>query len=147
MAGTGVEVKGLRELARELGRVSPRLRTELGREYRRIGSVLAGRAESRIATAAKGRGGSHGGQRYKPSVATTAAKITVGGNVRALGDEFGAKRYRQFSGFRGNQWGDWPDGGIGYGLLPVIRDAETEIKDWFYDAVENALKGAYPDRA
>jgi hypothetical protein len=46
------------------------------------------------------------------------------------GAEFGAKQYRQFDAWRGNQWEGW-DGGPGYFLHPTIRrDARELINDY-----------------
>jgi len=142
-----VRVTGLRELARELGRVDPRLRKQLGQEYRRLSELLAHKAGIRIRTGAKGRGGSFGVRRYRPSASTTSGRVIIAGaNPRGAGDEFGSRAFKQFRPWRGNQWTNWPDGSIGYGLLPVIREQEETIKQGFLDAVEASLTKAYPER-
>lgn len=145
---SAVRVEGLKVLARELGKADKNLRKELGKAYKRMGQWLVPKMQARMRRAGKGAGGSLGAQGIRPSAATTSARINLlGSNPRVRGDEFGSKKYGQFRPWTGNQWGqEFPAKGVGYAVHPTIRENEEGILERFENAIEEALKGAYPER-
>lgn len=75
------------------------------------------------------------------------AAVVTGGGPRApyfWGAEFGAKQYRQFKAWRGNQWEQW-DGGPGYFLHPTIRDHATELIDEYMKRLDELTAKAFPE--
>lgn len=142
-----VRVRGLRELSRELGRVHPKLRRALGKAHKKVATDLVVKpAQQRMRRTAKGRGGSLGAAGIKGSARTSSVSIILSGsNPRTLGDEFGARAYRQFRGWRGNQYTDPFSQNVGYAVHPTIRSNRDRILDGYGDAFDDALKGAFPD--
>ena len=73
----------------------------------------------------------------------TRAQVSLGGGAYpfAMGAEFGSVRYRQFKPWRGS------NADAGYFLYPTIRSMgqSGEIERLYMDAVEDAVKGAFPD--
>jgi len=63
---------------------------------------------------------------------------SVGGLV-ALGNEFGALRYKQFPPWRGN--GEE----AGYALWPSIRENRDRVVEVYGDAIERLAAAAFPD--
>jgi hypothetical protein len=87
-----------------------------------------------IAARARVRAGARGGVARKAAVSLRAYRTATGGVLTAggarapyfWGAEFGAKRYRRFDTWRGNQWRGWA-GGPGYFLHPTIRDEARNL--------------------
>lgn len=60
------------------------------------------------------------------------------------GAEFGARNYRQFEKWRGNQWGGW-DGGPGYFLNPTIRQDGPALIRRYMDDIGKVTDKAFPE--
>ena len=90
-----------------------------------------------------------GNNAFRASKRQRAATVNVGGAAAkhgpVLGAEFGAKQYRQFPEWRGNQWS--PDGsaGVGYMLHPAIRENAEEWLDMYWDELNRLARRAFPD--
>lgn len=142
MADVTVEVSGLAEFVRELRRVD--FGKDLGRANQAVSEPIAADARSR----AMSRGGSAAKTARSIKATRKAAKATIAvGGPRfpfAWGAEFGAKKYRQFPRWRGNQWN--PDaGGVGYFLHPAIRDGKEAFERRYLDEIEKVAAKAFPD--
>ncbi|MFD1083886.1 hypothetical protein [Micromonospora andamanensis] len=76
-----------------------------------------------------------------------SAAVVVGGGPRYpyfWGAEFGAKQYRQFQTWRGNQWGGW-SGGPGYFLHPTIRQDARALVDEYMKRLDELTAEAFPE--
>lgn len=143
MAGPAVRVEGLRDLSRHLRAIDKSLARDL-----RIANKAA--AETVLAEARR-RASSLGGVAAKTAPTLRAsgeqqrATVRLGGARApyALGAEFGAKRYRQFKPWRGNQWGGF-SGGPGYFLHPAIRETADEIVGQYGNLLDKLTAKAFP---
>jgi hypothetical protein len=96
--------------------------TAMGSVFRKVApSFSAGRAASKAAVLL-------GGQRYP----------------MAIGAEFGARRYRQFPAWRGNQYADPLGTDVGYMLHPAIRANRDRIINTYGDGIEKLMSTAFP---
>lgn len=125
MGGT-VTIEGLRDFHRAL--------RELDKKFPKALRDANFDLASEVVKRSKARGLTEGGVARKASKSLRAARsanssvVTGGGPGYPyfFGAEFGAKQYRQFETWRGNQWEGW-DGGPGYFLHPVIRSDAREL--------------------
>lgn len=139
-----VAIRGLDEFRRELARSSK----DAAREFARVNQQIA----EPIAEGAKSRARSLGGAAAKGADSIKAKRsqkgvgITGGGGRHRYfwGAEFGARRYRQFEPWTGNQWVPM-EGGVGYFLHPEIRDRVHDIDETYLDAIDKFAKSAFPD--
>lgn len=74
------------------------------------------------------------------------AMVRLGGKRApfALGAEFGAKRFKQFSEWRGNQWKSF-DSGVGYFLHPAVRESWPEARATYLQTIDEVMKTAFPE--
>jgi hypothetical protein len=103
-------------------------------------SVAKGKAESLGSVAAKSA------KSLRASFALNYSAVNLGGGRYpfALGAEFGAKQYRQFKSWRGNQFEGW-EGGPGYFLFPSLREHGEEIVKRYFDRIDRLTDEAFPD--
>lgn len=157
--GTGiVKVEGLDEFRRELRRLGPEYADDMKDLNHKVGQLIVDRTKAK---ARMYRGNSQGSGRNLAVLARRAfdnakasrkqreSSVRIGGARRpyAVGLEFGAKKYRQFPPWRGNQWpSTWVPEGVGYVIHPVIRESRQEILDIYGDGLEHVARKAFPDR-
>jgi len=67
---------------------------------------------------------------------------------RIFGAEFGSIEFKQFYGWRGNQWtqGSGPDSQVGYALHPALRENVPRIREEYGDRLMDAMAAAFPKR-
>lgn len=141
-----VDIEGLAAFIAEAKRVAPNLVVEVASANfdAANGIVIAARTKAQgvgwpgsTATAAKTLGASKSSQR---------AMVRLGGSRApwAFGAEFGAKKYKQFAPWRGNQWAGF-DTGVGYFLHPAIRESWPMAREAYLARVDAAMKAAFPD--
>lgn len=151
---SAVHVRGLRAFQSELRSANPKLARSMTVANRQIAEKVAAKVQEK----ARSRGG----------VAAKAAPAIVGrGEQRgakivinkgrefkfADGAFFGAKQHKQFEPWVGNQHEmAWPIGansegpGQGpYAINPGIFASIPEIEEFYLDAFEDAVAGAFPD--
>jgi hypothetical protein len=140
-----VEVEGLKEMRRALEAAAPGLREQIKQANISVAE--------HVAESARSRASAMGGVAAKaaPSIRanrTNAYAAVSGGGARYpyfYGAEFGSLKYKQFKGWRGNQWTPWGDSGVGYFLHPTIRDQRQQIIDTYNAALTKAVKEAFPN--
>jgi len=148
MARPAVRVRGLDDFRRELRRMDRQYGKELGDINLKVAEFVIDKANQ------KGRrlGGVHAhvvrNNAFRASRRQKAATVNVGGaggKAPTLGAEFGAKQYRQFPEWLGNQWS--PDGSanVGYMLHPAIRENVDEWLDMYWDELNRLARRAFPD--
>lgn len=100
-----------------------------------------------------GREFAHTPQAHKAAESLRASKsassvaILLGDNGRyafARGAEWGARRYKQFPPWRGNQWMSW-GGGPGYFLHPAIRTVGKDVLDEYWQSIRALRAQAFPE--
>lgn len=145
------EVPGLRELIAELRRSPERLDKKFRADFRRIAADVRDRARSAAAssrpmgpTRPRTNQPQHwrdlvnsirsGAQSDSPTVSVGRPSVPW-----ALGFEFGSVQHRQFPPWRG------AGPGAGYFFWPQVREAREEIAKRALEAIEDALKPAFPD--
>lgn len=151
---SAVQVRGLRAFQSELRAANPKL----ARSMRVANAKIAEKVAVKVQAKARSRGG----------VAAKAAPAIVGrGEQRgakivinkgrefkfADGAFFGAKQHAQFEPWVGNQHEmPWPVGGADegpgrgpYAINPGIYESIPEIEEFYLDAFEDAVAGAFPD--
>ncbi len=74
------------------------------------------------------------------------AAVILGGpnSPEAFGAEFGARRYKQFRSWRGNQFGGW-EGGPGYFLHPAIREEGPYLIREYAKRLDALAAEAFPE--
>lgn len=139
-----LQIDGLDDFRKHLRATDNRLGRAMGQANKKAAEVVASEARTR----AQGSGGSaaKGAESIKASAAQRAASVTIGGAKAPWmpGAEFGARRYRQFPPWRGNQW--QPDsGGVGYFLHPAIRETRDEFEETYLEALDELAHQAFPN--
>mgnify|MGYP000054621355 CR=1 FL=1 len=145
-AGAGaVHVRGLREFQAGLRSADPKLARTMRVANKEIASKVASRAQSRARSGtpvqAKASAAIVGAAEQR------AAKIAVNKGTRfkfADGAFYGAKAYQQFDPWVGNTWEPGGAGGPA-AINPAIADSIPEIEEFYLDAFEDAVAGAFPD--
>jgi hypothetical protein len=145
LSGDSVRIEGLKAFAKALRKADEQFPGAL----KQANYDLA----KEVVDLSKARAGSYSRQAAKAAKSLRAYRqsqqaMVGGGGARYpffFGAEFGAKRYRQFPSWRGNQWGGW-EGGPGYFLHPTIREEATPLIDAYMKRIEElALDGPFPD--
>lgn len=83
----------------------------------------------------------------RASRSASAVALFLGDNGRyafARGAEWGARQYKQFPPWRGNQWKSW-GGGPGYFLHPAIREVGQDVLDQYWESIRELRDRAFPD--
>lgn len=82
----------------------------------------------------------------RASKAVSYSSIRGGGPAWPFfyGAEFGAKKYKQFLPWRGNQWTGW-DSGVGYFLHPAIRKEGQQVIADYMVRVDALTRVAFPE--
>lgn len=147
MPAPGIQIKGLREMTAALKDVDKTLGREMGKASKAAGEVIVPAARSRVS------GLSPMQAKVAPSIKAAATQkgvtIRAGGKnfpeLLAMGALLGAKRYRQFPAWVGN---DWTVGGPGgpYGLNAAIRDKTPQVIDVYARIIGGLLaRTVFPD--
>ncbi len=143
MAGPEITVTGLKDFARELKATD--FKGEIGRINQAAAKPVAVKAQA----LARARGGSaaKGAKTIKASRAQ--AKVTIGMGGKAApwmwGSEFGAKQFKQFPRWKGNQFQVQPGGTVGYILHPVLRRDTKDFEVRWWSEIEKLAAAAFPD--
>ena len=144
---SGIEIVGFREFSRELKRLGDDGQWQ--KDLKAVNWVAAKdivAAARRRATDGPARKAVNAGA-LRANKAVNNASVTLKNTGRtpyAFGAEFGAKQYRQFRSWRGNQFQGW-DGGPGYFLHPAIREEGPKILDKYMDEIGKLCERAFPD--
>lgn len=133
-----VRVEGIRPMLKELRAVDK----ALPKEVRAVNLSIAQDLAAKTARSFAGRPGSapKTARSVKALADQRGAYIRIGGNAypTAMGDEFGAVRYRQFPAWRGS------GSGAGYSLYPTLRTERPRTEDRFLDAMTEILGRVFP---
>lgn len=138
-----IQVEGLYEFLAQVKTTAPQV----------VGEVSATNklAADMVKDAARSKAAGLGGVANKAAASLATAKATRQASVRlgrgmpfAFGAEFGAKKYRQFQPWRGNQWvtGDGPAAGVGYFLYPAIREQRAEVERIYMGSMLRLMRQA-----
>lgn len=136
-------IEGLRDFQRTLGEMESGLPTSL-RSYNKLAAeeiVEAGKARATTPQANKAA------ESLRASRASTYVAVLLGDNRRyafARGAEWGARKYRQFPPWRGNQFMSW-GGGPGYFLHPAIREVGTRVVEEYWNSIRELWARAFPE--
>lgn len=147
-----VKTKNVNNLARDIQRAVGREADRVLRvANRKIANEVRDKARARARTE-YGRNGSYGrAARAIQSRATpTDARVRLrkASDPRIFGAEFGSIEFRQFRGWRGNQWlaGAGPKSGVGFAVFPTFREEVPAIREEYADRMMDALAVAFPNR-
>lgn len=83
----------------------------------------------------------------RASKSSSYVAVLLGNNGRyafARGAEWGARKYKQFPPWRGNQWRSW-EGGPGYFLHPAIREVGQTVLEKYWESIRALRAEAFPD--
>lgn len=138
MAPESVKVQGLRELSKALREVDRDLPKEIQRAAKQTAETVANR--TRASFAARTGVASEVPASVKALATQRAAYVRIGGPgaPMALGSEFGSIAFKQFPPWRGSS------DGAGYSMFPTIRAMRDDITDTFGDALDSAMRRAFP---
>jgi hypothetical protein len=131
-----VKVEGLRELSKALRDVDKTLPKEIQRAAKTAAEAVADKTRASFASRAGVA------PKVAPSVKALAtqraAYVRIGGPAYpyALGSNFGSVRFKQFPMFAGH--------GDDYSLYRTIRAERDAITDTFGDALDAAMRRAFP---
>lgn len=135
-----IQISGFRELARELGRVSPDLKKELRQVNLSIAKAVAPKVQSAYS------------RRYQQRTGKTRSTIRALATQRGASVAFGKARtpwiggqeFGSNQGARKKQFPRWNKDG--YFLFPTVRDAADEHFDETVEAFDKFIKRAFPER-
>jgi len=137
------EIPGLRKFSAAL--------KELGGEIPKSLRDYNAKAAKAVVTEARARAKSPQAAKAAKSLRSTKSStyvgIILGDNNRyafARGAEWGARQYKQFPSWRGNQWMSW-GGGPGYFLHPAIRHVGDTVLNDYWESIRTLRKEAFPD--
>ena len=143
-ASAAVQIKGMKELRRGLKHAPGNVNKTVKKAHREVTKIIikaAPKAAARRGPSRGPSGSSRGAQRLarsfrnKPS---TKGALVVSPHKDAFGQEFGAKRKRQFPAYVG-----FDSGMVGW---RAVRENQDRIGVTYIDAAMNAFKEAYPLR-
>ena len=144
-----IEIRGLKDLIRELRNIDEKLPKELGNVNYDVANYVIDRARGRTSTPLEARAA----RTMKAARQQRVSLIRLGGNSypEALGAEFGAGQGVLRNTTRGvmegwNQFRPWRGSGTGAGyfLVPTIRDDTPQIIDMYLDLLDQLTARAFP---
>lgn len=137
-----IEVEGMGDFAKALRAASQSAPEALKRANYDLGSKIVKDGRRKASTRLEKKAAK------SLRASRAASNVTVsGGGARYpffYGAEFGAKQFKQFKSWRGNQWGGW-SGGPGYFLHPAIRANSVESLRIYWDRINEITDEAFPD--
>lgn len=138
------QIEGLDEFRASLRAAGKEYGRAMGQANKRAAEFVA--AEARTRAISRGGSAAKGAQSIKASAAQKAAMVAIGGPRYQwmLGAEFGAKKYKQFPPWRGNQWQPDANNGVGYFLHPAIRDTRERFEEMYLEELDTVAKSAFP---
>ena len=143
-ASAAVQIKGMKELRRGLKHAPGNVNKTVKKAHREVTKIIIKAAPKAAARRGPSRGPSGSNRaaqrlarsfRNKPSV---KGALVVSPLPDAFGQEFGAKRKRQFPAYSG-----FDSGQVGW---RAVRENQDRIADEYLDSVMAAFKEAYPLR-
>jgi hypothetical protein len=136
-----LEVRGLKELRRELKLAGAQFPRELGKAHKAAAEVVA--KEGRAKASSAGGVVAKAGPGITSSAAQTAARIGIGGAKYPYGPGavVGSKKYPQFEPYRGPDPESWA------AIGPALESSEDRFLEVYGDAVEDLMKRAFPGRS
>jgi len=141
----GVVIEGLRDFVKALEEVDKKYPEAVRKANYDVARqlIVAARAEARSVPNGVAR---KAARSLRAGRAADAATVTGGGPNYGFffGAEFGAKKYRRFEPWRGNQWGGW-SGGPGYFLHPTIREKANELVAEYVRTLDELYSKAFPE--
>lgn len=148
-----VHVRGLREFQAELRAVEPKLARAMSKANREIAEKVATNVQAKARAA--GSVAKHAAPAIVGRGEQRAAKIAINKGTQfkmADGAFFGSVQYGQFKPWVGNaSFNAWPvganDEGPGrgpYAINPGIYESIPMVEDFYLNAFEDAVKGAFP---
>lgn len=141
----GWRIEGLRQFQAALRQAGDGFTDRLKAANVEAVELVRGAATARATQPVARKTVREGGLKVTRSVREAAVKLRASGRTPfAFGAEFGAKQYRQFASWRGNQWGGW-NGGPGYFLHPAIRDTAPAVMDNYWRSIRDITDAAFPD--
>lgn len=154
-SGPAIEAPGLKELARDLKRIEPRIGKEMSRAHKEVSTDVANAAQRNVSgiTDAGGRGAAGIRPRATPSKASIAL---LGSNPFTFASVFGTEVHWVFgnpipaSQMSRRVWQPWigsnwtPEEGL-YGVSPAIVDAIPKVLDTYSERMMAALSTAFPE--
>lgn len=142
-----VTVEGLNSFIREMKKVEPSLVVQIAEANFDAATEITDAARKKaegIGWPGSARKAAEG--TLKASKSARRAMVRLGGAKApyALGAEFGAKRYKQFAPWRGNQWSGF-DSGVGYFLHPAIRESWPAAREAYLTRIDLIMKQPFPE--
>jgi hypothetical protein len=139
-----VEVRGLKEFQRELRKLQDKqVNAELAALNQKAAQLVVDNVRPVSRQQAKVAGGIRAAKTFKAAVVSTKnTKRTP----FAVGAFFGARRYKQFQPWIGNQWDPGDSVSASYGVPHAIAAHLDEIVDVYGDGIEALAAKAFPSR-
>lgn len=137
-----VEVHGLADFQRELRKADATLKAELASLNQRVAQRIVDDVQPTSPQQAKVSKGIKAAKQFKAAVVSTA---NTRANPFAVGAFFGARRYKQFQPWIGNQWDPGDSVAASYGVPHSIAKHLEDIVDMYGDGIEEIAAKAFPD--
>lgn len=140
----GLHIEGLSDFVAALKRVDREYSASIRDANYRLARKLVDLAKDR---ARRERGVARKAAKSLRASRSASSSVVSGGGPRYpyfYGAEFGAKQYRQFQEWRGNQWQGW-DGGPGYFLHPTIREHAHDLIQEYIKELDELYGRAFPN--
>lgn len=138
-----VDIEGMKEFRKHIKSVDKRLTKEIGRMHKQLASDVvmpavrdrAGQSRTALSGGTT-RLGSAGARDIKPKGTQKAAQIVAGKKTPyMMGHEWGSKTYGQFPSATKE----------GYIIRPAIAEKRPEVLEKYGEALDAAVKPAFPD--
>lgn len=147
LGGKAVEVRGLRELSRDLKRIDKELPKEMRQASMGVARLVADEARANAGAGTKIQRKAASAIKARAGAARAAIAVTPTPSVPfALGAFYGAVKFKQFEPWVGTSWrAGRPDEGP-YAINPAIASLEGEIVRVYGEAVNDLTQRAFPSR-
>lgn len=141
-----VQIEGLAQFIVLMKKANPDLVVQIAAANFAVGKEIVVDAKDKADAIARPRSAALAAKTLGASKSAKNAMVRLGGKRApfALGTEFGAKKYKQFSAWRGNQWKSF-DSGVGYYLHPAVRESWPEARATYLKTIDEVMRSSFPD--
>jgi len=141
-----VVIEGLAEFIVAMKKANPDLVVQIALANQAVGKAIVVDAKAKANSIGWPGSAQLAAKTLGSSKSAKNAMVRLGGKRApfALGTEFGAKRYKQFAAWRGNQWVGF-DTGVGYYLHPAVRESWPEARETYLKTIDEVMRTSFPE--
>jgi len=146
LGGRAIEVRGLKDLARDLKQIDAELPKQLRKAALTVAKLVQAEAQSQAQAATPTQRKAAAAIRASASAAKASIAVRPTSAIPfAFGAFFGAKRFKQFEPWVGSAWKAGADGEGPYAINPAISVLEGAIRTVYTEALDEVTRQAFPN--